>query len=129
MKGRTLRKALGRNVAAYLVECRSWWGFSGSPVFIHYAESRIAKLRLPRGSEKRVSLLGLIHGEYEQGKMNSGLSVVIPSKHILELLMTRDAMRQRDEIRQAQEASRPKPRPASVSRRGVRRRMPKRRTR
>lgn len=90
---------------AYLIECRSLGGLSGSPVFAHADPVR-------RIGETHVSLatgasylLGLIHGHFDAatfaadaedtdalasaGKINVGIAIVVPVEKILETINQR----------------------------------------
>ena len=87
---------------AYLVECRSIGGLSGSPVFVQLGPIR----KTPKGGPlrfigSRFALLGLMHGHwnfpadgdaplsdgvFDDEKLNVGIGVVVPADTILELL-------------------------------------------
>jgi len=89
---------------AYLAECHSWGGFSGSPVFWTYLFNEAdTQGNIVHGIVNCTALLGLIAGHFnieaptsnrvtqEQlvTKINSGLAIVTPAENIVELL-TRD---------------------------------------
>jgi hypothetical protein len=81
------------DIEAYLIEARSIGGLSGSPAFVRATV---------KGQLGEFYLLGLMHGHWdipigtkndeatmdedEQGKVNMGIAIVIPSKKILEVL-------------------------------------------
>lgn len=97
---------------AYLVECRSIKGLSGSPVFVHIDElSRLPPQHMIIGvSEKRISfhyLLGLMHGHWDtedaaivedsSGRsVNVGIAIVVPAAKIREVLDHPDFVRSRN---------------------------------
>jgi hypothetical protein len=95
---------------AYLVECHSWGGFSGSPVFWTYLFNEAdSQGNIVRGNVNCTALLGLIAGHFnieaptsnkvtqEQlvTKINSGLAIVTPAENIVELLMRDDVVQDR----------------------------------
>ncbi len=86
---------------SYLVEVRSIAGLSGSPVFVHMAPLRV----MPNGDVKPTIgkthyFIGVMQGHFQTsdatdivspderapGDMNAGVGVVIPGKHVLELM-------------------------------------------
>lgn len=91
-------------VDAYLVEARSWGGHSGSPAFVYYADSDRQETIVARPTPAP-KLLGLVHGHYEVKSdvkfrgdilgsgtvpVNAGMAAVIPSQHIIDLLMSEE---------------------------------------
>lgn len=99
------------HVEAYLIDGQSIGGLSGSPVFCRNT------LAMPTmDQEKRVGrisgygalhLLGLVHGHYDlptsfadgerSAPANTGISIVVPAKKILEVLHHPDLCKLRDE--------------------------------
>lgn len=90
---------------AYLIECRSIGGLSGSPVFINYGPVRSIKGRLGHEASSEIihNLLGLVYGHFdsketeidatdanfeEAKKINVGIAIVTPSSKITELFNT-----------------------------------------
>jgi hypothetical protein len=74
------------SIDAYLVEARSIGGLSGSPVFLNQGMLRVrdgVTYMFPAGS---ISLLGLMHGHYDDQKVNMGIGIVVPAAKILEVL-------------------------------------------
>jgi hypothetical protein len=80
-------------IDAYLVEARSIGGLSGSPVFVNMGIMRDRRGVL--NVEKRVNnerstgaiyLLGLMHGHYDEQKVNMGIGIVVPATKILEVV-------------------------------------------
>jgi hypothetical protein len=86
-------------VDAYLVECRSWGGQSGSPAFIQFPSDRDPNFL--RVGLMPPMLLGLVSGHYDIVKkaktvgdlpgsvsvpLNAGIAVVIPAQRVLEVL-------------------------------------------
>jgi hypothetical protein len=78
------------DMEAYLIECRSIGGLSGSPVFV---------IKDIGPGQARIFLLGLIHGHWdvepddvidtstaEKNSVNVGVAIVAPAKRILETL-------------------------------------------
>lgn len=102
--------AMHKEVDAYLVETHSWGGHSGSPVFttfpgcINQINMKASPLRLlgvmtshfevPRG----VEFFGDMSNDIGGGKVSehSGISAVIPSQAILDLLMDKEAKIKRE---------------------------------
>jgi hypothetical protein len=99
-------------IEAYLVDCQSLGGFSGSPVMWHIVLNVFGNLMGPEGmSHKAIldrvyyrSLLGLVSGHFDLEaqhihkptgkrigelitKINSGLAIVTPAEHIRYMLM------------------------------------------
>jgi hypothetical protein len=102
------------DMPAYLIECRSIGGLSGSPVFVVTGIERQFTGKAPAGS-LGIYLLGLIHGHYDvkdteidqldafdasdglkPDQVNTGIAIVTPARR---LLLTIEAMK----------AARPKP--------------------
>ena len=81
---------------AFLVECRSIGGLSGSPVWVHTGEGR------PRAGEAddklrfgTFHLLGLMHGHWsvdpwmgslDREKINTGIAIVVPIDRVVEMI-------------------------------------------
>jgi len=97
-------------IDAYLVEARSWGGYSGSPVFVYYPHHRELN-RLPfKGSGPE--LLGLIHGHHNieqeieslgdigsaRVPINAGIAVVVPAQKIIDVLMEEEFMKERKRV-------------------------------
>jgi hypothetical protein len=108
-------KARGNiNIMAYLAECHSWGGHSGSPVFWYF--DYIAYHPRP---VFMVALLGLVSAHFDierenpgtmpkqSTKLNSGMAVVTPAENIRELLMRPDVAENRNQRRQKAENSQP----------------------
>jgi len=106
------------NMDAYLIEVRSLGGLSGSPVFLIEPENS--------GRTRRLWLLGLIHGHWDETSSqsgnsrsgtNAGIGVVTPAGKIKETLHQPalvDLRAQRDEVyrRRADAGADPVPSPA-----------------
>jgi hypothetical protein len=90
---------------AYLAECRSWGGHSGSPAFcIFHTKEKGAPLRY-------IGFLGLVSGHYDiptavksrndeerfLAAVNSGIAVVTPAESVRELLFRDDVTEARTE--------------------------------
>ncbi len=104
-------RARGRvGVRAYLTECHSWGGYSGSPVFWTCTFNQADKRGdVVRGNVVCTSLLGVVSGHFNLEtltknrstrekfvtKVNSGIAIVTPAENILELLMREDVMEDR----------------------------------
>lgn len=91
---------------AYLIECRSIGGLSGSPVFINLGEQRVIKKPMVHNRiGQKFYLFGIIYGHYdsnisaidiiqtdeqskENDKVNTGIAIVTPVEKIIELLKT-----------------------------------------
>jgi hypothetical protein len=87
---------------AYLVECRSTGGLSGSPVFVNLGMGRVIKGVAQIGSGGGLLLLGLVHGHFDvvptvdaaidedalsaEGRINSGIAIVAPVQHIMRVI-------------------------------------------
>ncbi len=88
---------------AYLVECRSIGGLSGSPVFVHLGVMRFPKVESPTADKpySKFYLLGLMRGHWElpsatdddpilddtvRKSINAGMAIVVPAQKILEVL-------------------------------------------
>lgn len=83
------------SIDAYLIECRSTGGLSGSPVFLNLGITRIIKGEFKQSSAPIVRLLGLMHGHYDikdrgsEGQpsaLNAGIGVVVPIEKVLEVV-------------------------------------------
>jgi hypothetical protein len=96
---------------AYLAECHSWGGFSGSPVFWTYLFNEAdSQGNLVRGNVYCTALLGLIAGHFNVEaptsnkitqeelvtEVNSGMAIVTPTDNIMELLMRDDVKEERE---------------------------------
>jgi hypothetical protein len=108
------------HVTAYLVEARSIAGLSGSPVFVHMAPLRPMDDGTVRPSHKKVHyFLGVMQGHHvtsdptdaisedkeAPGDMNTGIGVVIPAMHVLELIDLPELKSRREEIAKSKSAS------------------------
>ena len=97
-------------VDAYLVECRSRSGLSGSPVFVYFPATR-EQGKVINYHYDDIPLLGLVHGHYKTDiqdqitttnddldtvLVNSGISIVIPAQDILNTLMQKEVMKDRE---------------------------------
>lgn len=84
---------------AYLVETRSVGGLSGSPVFVGLGPVRVAADGTTHLAQGQFFLLGLMHGHWqvphsteddksdlERELVNMGISIVIPSSKILDVI-------------------------------------------
>jgi hypothetical protein len=100
---------------AYLAECRSWGGHSGSPVFWHSPSARFVETDIRTGMIKHAAqgvtaLLGLVSGHFDIEKaakvegdilgsvtaqINAGMALVTPAERIRELLMRDDVVNER----------------------------------
>lgn len=121
---------------AYLVECHSWGGHSGSPVFWCYPMTRM--LVGPKVDDQQmyvpttawsIRLVGLVSGHWDieqearvepppqsgeeasiRTAINSGIAVVTPADAVHELLMREDVVRERkklgDEFREREKRDR-----------------------
>jgi len=97
-------------VDAYLVECRSRAGLSGSPVFVHFPATRDpGKIAVYHWDD--IPLLGLVHGHYKTDiqdqiavttddldsvLVNAGISIVIPAQDIINTLLQDDVLKDRE---------------------------------
>ena len=95
---------------AYLAECGSWGGDSGSPAFciFHKTENDGTPLRY-------IAFLGLVSGHYDvatkvkvrdaqeafEAAVNSGIAIITPAEFVRELLFREDVVEERNESRQA----------------------------
>jgi hypothetical protein len=91
-------------IDAYLIECRSIGGLSGSPVLLNLGMVRVIKNQLKfSGGGPRFYLLGVVHGHYDVAsddidqagseddvskgdKVNTGVAIVVPVAKIVELI-------------------------------------------
>jgi hypothetical protein len=99
-------------VRAYLAECHSWSGHSGSPVFWHH------DMKIPESFWIR-GLLGLVSAHFDvkrRGRartnekvmqLNSGIAVITPANDIRELLMRPDVVDQREDEKRKREQDEP----------------------
>ena len=89
------------NVEAYLIECRSIGGLSGSPVFVWRGKSRFVQndQRTTTDQERSFRLIGFIHGDFALGpldkitddpesreRLNRGIAIVPTVEILLEIL-------------------------------------------
>jgi len=99
-----------REVYAYLLEVHSLSGMSGCPVFVHQVFTVTDGFGRPTANRVgEVRLLGLMTGHWpvpEEDKkklgasgheLNLGISLVAPGRHILETIMRKEALIERDE--------------------------------
>ncbi|EKD64073.1 MAG: hypothetical protein ACD_51C00076G0002 [uncultured bacterium] len=89
---------------AYLIECRSIGGLSGSPVFVHLGADR-RRLKEPHPNRDIFYLLGLAQGHWDQSfykekdqvvddinntlekeAVNKGIAIVTPIKKVIEII-------------------------------------------
>jgi hypothetical protein len=76
---------------AYLIEARSLGGLSGSPVFVNLGTVRHigGETKFSTGGSMLL-LLGLVHGHIdgnaEAEKINSGIAIVVPIAHVLDVI-------------------------------------------
>jgi hypothetical protein len=97
-------------VDAYLVECRSRSGLSGSPVFVYFPATRDQGKVMNYHSDD-IPLLGLVQGHHKTDVqdqitgtdddldtvlVNAGISIVIPAQDILNTLMQDDVVKHRE---------------------------------
>ena len=101
------------NIDAYLIECRSIGGLSGSPVLVVTGPAyRVGESELAWNfSEIKIRLLGLIHGHWDTAasnidvaddasdtleRINTGIAVVSPATAILDILNSKDFVLSRE---------------------------------
>ena len=102
----------------YLVEARSIGGLSGSPVFWYRGASRMKSGGVKFGPGPLFSLLGLVHGHYEEKELpwdgsenplsdvsksrsvNMGIAMVVPASDIMATLDKPDLKQNREDLRQ-----------------------------
>jgi len=87
-------------IDAYLIECRSIGGLSGSPVFVHLAEFRLVdkEVQMKAGG---FYWLGLVHGHWDlkvpdidtlfgdlfsTQQVNMGIAIVVPALKVMEVI-------------------------------------------
>jgi hypothetical protein len=92
-------------IDAYLIETRSIAGLSGSPVFTNLATNRFSSSR-----SGDYYLLGLMQGhwntrESDEGKVNVGVGIVVPSEKIMEVIDQKKLKDKREDLLQKQQAS------------------------
>jgi len=89
---------------AYLVECRSWGGHSGSPAFCIFHRTYAGE------PLKHIAFLGLVSGHYDiptavksrnseerfMAAVNSGIAIVTPAESVRDLLFREDVVRERN---------------------------------
>jgi hypothetical protein len=103
------------NIDAYLVECKSIGGLSGSPVFVHLgvARNQAGQLVIPASQRGTSYLLGLMHGHWEFPRpqsdslkldetggdsVNVGIAIVIPAQKIIDVLARPELVEERNEM-------------------------------
>jgi hypothetical protein len=100
---------------AYLVECRSIGGLSGSPVFLHSGAFRVVNNAL-KPVDISFYLLGLIHGHWDTDavdvdaiedatnieKINTGIAIIVPVDKILEVLNHPNLIKREMELNEKQ---------------------------
>ena len=91
----------------HLVECISWGGESGSPVFFYEQQYSVGGLPDSFSGESlrvtpsvRPGLLGLMHGHFPIEGANSGIAAVIPAREIHTTLMDRRLVEDREDMLQ-----------------------------
>ena len=92
------------DIEAYLIECRSLKGLSGSPAFVMVGPHR--RDGSSTGRIGRHWLMGLTHGHFDEaGSVNMGIAVVVPAKKILEAISQPQFVASREAaIRKARDA-------------------------
>lgn len=89
-------------IDAYLIECRSIGGLSGSPVFLNLGNVRVlgGNLKFMQGSHSRFYLLGLVHGHFDtrinsddvksdtlsEARINTGIAIVTPIEELFKVI-------------------------------------------
>lgn len=109
-------------IDAYLIECRSIGGLSGSPAFVHLAEARLVnkevQMKLPL-----FYWLGLVHGHWDLKvqdtdsllvdlfnveRVNMGIAIVVPAVKVMEVIDQEETVEHRrrveEEIRKGSDA-------------------------
>jgi hypothetical protein len=104
------------NAQAYLIECRSIGGLSGSPVFAHLGTTRIVTNGETQdveifGGPARLFLLGLMHGHFAmtpsykkvsadkaRDEINMGIAIVVPADVIREVLYQPELIAKRQAV-------------------------------
>jgi hypothetical protein len=115
------------SVDAYLIECKSWHGFSGSPAFLYYpVEERIWQMRKgppdwTRTPLLRADLLGMVSSYWDYAldtqrryRANAGLAVVIHADDVDALLDEEGLVTERKKIAKERTDKRPGATGASV---------------
>lgn len=103
-----------RTFPAYLAEAYSRGGHSGSPAFLYFPLSRktvhLTGLTAA-GPAGVMAVLGVVAGHYDVDLEaddptmgNSGIAVIVPAQHIIDLLMAKDSVKEREEARREVEA-------------------------
>jgi hypothetical protein len=78
---------------AYLIECKSMGGLSGSPVFLNLGSVRIIARELRHAPEGAPPfLIGLVHGNYSRETANAGIALVVPIYSILSVVEAYEAI-------------------------------------
>lgn len=92
---------------AYLIECRSIGGLSGSPVYIQIEPQLMLQRPTPPTKPPGTYLLGVIHGHFDSNvstsdmgaedaglgeKVNTGIAIVTPAEKLKELLAQEDVL-------------------------------------
>lgn len=87
-------------ISAYLIECRSIGGLSGSPVFVNLGPIRHINGSLKYSDSQTICFLGLIHGHFDvstssldqvpdkqaKDSVNTGIATVVPYYEVLKTL-------------------------------------------
>ena len=91
-------QSFSRTAPAYLVEVYSRGGHSGSPAFLYLPverhPGRMTGLAAPQGPVGIAGVLGIVSGHFDDdeviapsgGKVNSGIAVVTPAQHIIDII-------------------------------------------
>jgi hypothetical protein len=85
-----------------LVECRSLWGYSGSPVF-----AGVSNLAPPTNyrTMSMIRLLGMNRGHAIANDTNTGMTFVVPSWRILELINSSEVLMESEKISEQEKKS------------------------
>jgi hypothetical protein len=105
-----------RTFPAYLAEAYSRGGHSGSPAFLYFLLTRkpgqLTDLTAA-GPAGVTAVLGVVAAHYDveleaddPTTGNSGIAVIVPAQHIIDLLMAKDSVKEREEARRDVEAER-----------------------
>jgi len=107
-------EVFSRTFPAYLAEAYSRGGHSGSPAFLYFPLSRRPG-QLPAltaaGPAGVMAVLGVVAAHFDVDleaddprRGNSGIAVIVPAQHIIDLLMAKDSVKEREEARREIEA-------------------------
>jgi hypothetical protein len=103
----------GLSFHAYLIEARSIGGLSGSPVFLYIGpDRRVPGEPIPQLDQCQLFLIGVIRGHWKHDDMcpppsayiddltevNYGIATVTPAIHLLPLLYSEDAVKERNQL-------------------------------